>query len=54
MCKLFSALLLSLGCFSTVHAEEPTPRLCVIGDSTAASYAVKHYPLTGWAQVLQD
>jgi lysophospholipase L1-like esterase len=38
-----------------IRAQETDapPTLYVIGDSTAASYSMKHYPLFGWAQVLQ-
>ncbi|HQM50882.1 MAG TPA: GDSL-type esterase/lipase family protein [Candidatus Hydrogenedentes bacterium] len=48
------AVFLLCGLFS-VHTDcYATPRLYVIGDSTAASYPPERYPLTGWGQVLQE
>jgi lysophospholipase L1-like esterase len=43
---------LSLSAF--LYGDDRIPSLYVVGDSTAASYSESRYPLTGWAQVLQD
>ncbi len=52
-----SKIILGLFFFSITAREgasSDVPRLFVIGDSTAASYPSERYPLTGWAQVLQE
>jgi hypothetical protein len=49
--SIFSCCLLAgLG---RVRAAEPI-HLYVVGDSTAAAYPSERYPLTGWAQVMQE
>ncbi|MCL4694744.1 MAG: rhamnogalacturonan acetylesterase [Candidatus Hydrogenedentes bacterium] len=48
------AVLFALPSLAGYADDVSVPRLYVIGDSTAASYAEDRAPLTGWAQVLQD
>jgi lysophospholipase L1-like esterase len=48
---VFLLILLATG--NCVNKEEPIT-IYTIGDSTMASYAPDRYPLTGWAQVLQQ
>jgi lysophospholipase L1-like esterase len=45
-------LALLLTGFSSAEAVQSPPTLYIVGDSTAAAYSLKHYPLFGWAQVL--
>lgn len=60
MTRLFYALVLGTWLAANAIAAETAtpvpepPRLYVIGDSTAAAYDASRYPLTGWAQVLQE
>lgn len=52
---LLSATLASQQSFAdTLDSAHAVPTLYIIGDSTAASYPEDRYPLTGWAQVLQE
>lgn len=47
--KLLVTLVFAIG-FSIVNAG----KIVVIGDSTAASYSPKRYPLSGWGQVMVE
>jgi arylsulfatase A-like enzyme/lysophospholipase L1-like esterase len=52
--NIIPLFILSFMCTFHAFAAEQVPRLYVIGDSTAASYPKERFPLTGWAQVLQE
>ncbi len=54
MLRIIIGVLVSLNFMPTIYADDTTPHLYVIGDSTAASYEKQRHPLTGWAQVLQE
>jgi hypothetical protein len=41
-------------CNRTGSAGPTTPKIWVIGDSTASEYAPDRFPRTGWGQVLQE
>ena len=53
--KTSALILILLSAFSTsVQANEPTHRVFIAADSTAASYGPERAPQAGWGQVLQS
>lgn len=53
--KLHAFYLLGLCAIAAVsHAQEPTHRVFIAGDSTAAEYGAERAPQAGWGQALQS
>ncbi|HEX7990078.1 MAG TPA: rhamnogalacturonan acetylesterase, partial [Stenotrophomonas sp.] len=53
--KTSALILILLSAFSTsAQANEPTHRVFIAADSTAASYGPERAPQAGWGQVLQS